>query len=115
MRGDLAAKVSVVLASRAMTGPVFTRTYGSWDRRSACLLARNILPAGYPSGLKARLLLGFCLRTARGPSRLQKKRGLGAHLVELWVKSLVWIATKPDWTGLCCLFCGVNLISGPCL
>ena len=64
--GDLAAKIPVVLASRAMTGPVFTRTYG-YPGSEIDLLARNILPAGYLSGLKARLLLGFCLRNARGP------------------------------------------------
>ena len=63
--GDLAAKIPVVLASRAMTGPVFTRTYG-YPGSEIDLLARNILPAGYLSGLKARLLLGFCLRTAKG-------------------------------------------------
>ena len=61
--GDLAAKVPVVLASRAMTGPVFTRTYG-YPGSEIDLIARNIVPAGYLSGLKARLLLGFCMRTA---------------------------------------------------
>jgi L-asparaginase len=63
--GDLAAKVPVVLASRAMTGPVFTSTYG-YPGSEIDLIARNLIPAGYLSGLKARLLLGFCLRTAKG-------------------------------------------------
>ncbi len=60
--GDLAAKIPVVLASRAMTGPVFTRTYG-YPGSEIDLLARNLVPAGYLSGLKARLLLGLILRT----------------------------------------------------
>ncbi|HEX3414360.1 MAG TPA: asparaginase [Stellaceae bacterium] len=59
--GELAAKVPVVLASRAMTGPVFTRTYG-YPGSEIDLLARNLVPAGYLSGLKARLLLGLILR-----------------------------------------------------
>jgi L-asparaginase len=63
--GDLAAKIPVVLASRAMTGPVFTRTYG-YPGSEIDLLARNLVPAGYLSGLKARLLLGFSLRPGRG-------------------------------------------------
>ena len=59
--GDLAAKSPVVLASRAMTGPVFTRTYG-YPGSEIDLLARNLVSAGYLSGLKARLLLGLILR-----------------------------------------------------
>ena len=63
--GDLAAKIPVVLASRAMTGPVFTRTYG-YPGSEIDLIARKLVPAGYLSGLKARLLLGLCHRTAKG-------------------------------------------------
>jgi L-asparaginase len=63
--GDLAAKIPVALASRAMTGPVFTRTYG-YPGSEIDLIARNLVPAGYLSGLKARLLLGFALRVAKG-------------------------------------------------
>jgi L-asparaginase len=53
------AKIPLVLASRAMTGPVFVRTYG-YPGSEIDLLAGNILPAGCLSGLKARLLLGLC-------------------------------------------------------
>jgi L-asparaginase len=63
--GALAEKMPVVLASRAMTGPVFTRTYG-YPGAEIDLIARRLVPAGYLSGLKARLLLGFCLRDGRG-------------------------------------------------
>lgn len=67
--GDLAAKVPVVLASRPMTGPVFTATYG-YPGGEIDLLARGLVPAGYLSGLKARLLLGLCLRAGDGRSRV---------------------------------------------
>ncbi|MBL9000586.1 MAG: asparaginase [Phycisphaerae bacterium] len=60
--GELAAKVPVVLASRSMTGPVFTSTYG-YPGAEIDLIKRGAIPAGYLSGLKARLLLGLCLRT----------------------------------------------------
>ena len=59
--GDLAAKIPVVLASRAMTGPVFTRTYG-YPGSEIDLIQRGVVPAGYLSGLKARLLLGLVMR-----------------------------------------------------
>jgi L-asparaginase len=60
--GALAGKIPIVLASRAMTGPVFTRTYG-YPGSEIDLIARNLVPAGYLSGLKARLLLGLILRS----------------------------------------------------
>lgn len=69
--GDLAAKIPVVLATRAMTGPVFTRTYG-YAGSEIDLIARNLAPAGYLSGLKARLLLGFSLRSGKGQARSAK-------------------------------------------
>lgn len=59
--GDLAAKVPVVLAARPMTGPVFSATYG-YPGGEIDLIARGLVSAGYLSGLKARLLLGFCVR-----------------------------------------------------
>ncbi len=63
--GDLAAKIPVVLASRAMTGHVFTRTYG-YPGSEIDLIERGVLPSGYLSGLKARLLLGLVLRSVKG-------------------------------------------------
>ena len=63
--GDLAAKIPVVLASRAMTGHVFTRTYG-YPGSEIDLIQRGVVPAGYLSGLKARLLLGLVMRGGKG-------------------------------------------------
>lgn len=63
--GDLAAKMPVVLASRVMTGHVFTRTYG-YPGAEIDLIGRKLIPSGYLSGLKARLLLGLALREGQG-------------------------------------------------
>lgn len=63
--GDVAHKIPVVLASRSMTGPVFTETYG-YPGAEIDLIARGLIPAGYLSGLKARLLLGLALRAGGG-------------------------------------------------
>jgi L-asparaginase len=63
--GALAARIPVVLASRPLTGPVFTATYG-YPGAEIDLLRRGLVAAGYLSGLKARLLLGLCLRSAAG-------------------------------------------------
>jgi len=63
--GDLAKKIPVVLASRAMTGPVFTHTYG-YPGAEIDLIKRGVVPAGYLSGLKARLLLGLVRRGKGG-------------------------------------------------
>jgi L-asparaginase len=62
--GDLAAQIPVVLASRAMTDPVFTQTYG-YPGSEIDLIARHLTPAGYLSGLKARLLLALFLRSGK--------------------------------------------------
>ncbi len=59
--GELTARIPVVLATRAMTGPVFEHTYG-YPGSEIDLIERQLVPAGYLSGPKARLLLGFCLR-----------------------------------------------------
>lgn len=63
--GAVAERIPVVLATRAMTGPVFTRTYG-YAGGEIDLLARGLIPAGHLSGLKARLLLGLALRGGAG-------------------------------------------------
>lgn len=67
--GELAAQMPVALASRVMTGPVFTRTYG-YPGSEIDLIQRGVLPAGYLSGLKARLLLGLALRSTRDPAKV---------------------------------------------
>lgn len=74
--GPVAARIPVVLASRAMTGPVFTRTYG-YPGGEIDLLDRGLVPAGYLSGLKARLLLGLVLRP--GASRADVKSAFAAY------------------------------------
>lgn len=61
---DLAARMPVVLSSRVMTGAVFTHTYG-YPGGEIDLIGHGLIPAGYLSGLKARLLLGLALRTTR--------------------------------------------------
>nr|WP_272877347.1 asparaginase [Neoroseomonas eburnea] len=63
--GELAARMPVVLASRAAAGPVFTRTYG-YPGGEIDLIRRGLIPAGLLSGLKARLLLGLALRGGAG-------------------------------------------------
>ena len=67
--GALAAQIPVVLASRAMTGPVFTHTYG-YPGAEIDLIERGLVPAGYLSGPKARLLLGLVLRGPRSAARV---------------------------------------------
>lgn len=67
--GELASKMPVVLASRSMTGPVFTSTYG-YPGGEIDLIKRGLVPAGYLSGLKARLLLGLTLRSGTGAARV---------------------------------------------
>lgn len=62
--GELAERMPVILASRSMTGPVFTKTYG-YPGAEIDLISRGLIPAGYLSGLKARLLLGILLRTRK--------------------------------------------------
>lgn len=69
--GAVAARMPVVLATRSMTGPVFTRTYG-YDGGEIDLLRRGLIPAGHLSGLKARLLLGLALRGGAGQEQAER-------------------------------------------
>lgn len=68
---DLASRIPVVLATRCMRGPVFTNTYG-YAGSEIDLLRHGLQPAGYLSGLKARLLLGFALRGAMPRSGIER-------------------------------------------
>ena len=63
--GTLAAAMPVVLASRCAAGPVFSATYG-YAGGEIDLIRRGVIPAGYLSGAKARLLLGLVLRGGGG-------------------------------------------------
>lgn len=63
--GDLAGRFPVVLASRSAAGPVFTDTYG-YPGGEIDLIRRGLVPAGMLGALKARLLLGLCLRQGGG-------------------------------------------------
>lgn len=68
--GAVAERIPVVLASRSMTGPVFTHTYG-YAGGEIDLIARGLIPAGHLSGLKARLLLGLALRGGGGRAAVE--------------------------------------------
>lgn len=61
--GQLAARMPVVLASRCYPGLVVARRRSGAD---VDLLALGLIPAGWLSGLKARLLLGVALRGGAG-------------------------------------------------
>jgi len=73
---QLAERIPVVLSSRSMTGPVFTNTYG-YPGGEIDLIARGLIPSGYLSGLKSRLLMGLALRT--GGTDLQCRRDAVAN------------------------------------
>ena len=69
--GEVASRIPVVLASRAMTGPVFEGTYG-YPGGEIDLIRRGLIPAGFLSGLKARLLLGLSVRNGAGPEDVRR-------------------------------------------
>ena len=54
-----------------MTGPVFTETYG-YPGGEIDLIKRGLIPSGFLSGLKSRLLLGLALRSGGGRSAAVK-------------------------------------------
>jgi L-asparaginase len=69
--GKVAARIPVVLASRCLTGPVFTQTYG-YPGAEIDLIGRGLVPAGFLSGLKARLLLGLTVRSTHESSKVRE-------------------------------------------
>jgi L-asparaginase len=73
--GDLAARLPVVLASRAGAGEVFAATYG-YPGSESDLIGRGCIPAGYLDPLKARVLLALLL--GEGADR-QRIAGVFAH------------------------------------
>jgi L-asparaginase len=58
--GNLVSAMPVVLASRTGAGPVLHSTYG-FPGSEMDLLGRGLISAGTWDGLKARILLSFCL------------------------------------------------------
>ncbi|MCK0199044.1 asparaginase [Ancylobacter sp. 6x-1] len=71
MVGEVANHLPVVLATRTLGGPVFTRTYG-YAGSEIDLIGRGLIPAGFLHGPKARLLLAFCLEAGYGRESIDR-------------------------------------------
>ncbi len=69
--GEVASHMPVVLASRTLGGPVFTRTYG-YAGSEIDLIGRGLIPAGFLQATKARLLLAFCLEAGYGREAIDR-------------------------------------------
>ena len=57
---ELAQKMPVILSTRVRSGPVFTSTYG-FPGSEIDLISRGLIPSGYLSSSKSRLLLSLLL------------------------------------------------------
>ena len=66
----LARSIPVVLASRAAGGEMLQRTYGS-PGSERDLLSRGLIPAGFLSGLKARVFLSLLLAAGADTDRVR--------------------------------------------